>query len=360
MKRLSGWLLVGHLVWACGGDDATTAGEEFSAQAALATMARAFDSLESTGGGAFGISAATGTAHALDTDPLCNEKGGPVISGTTTEVDRASPEFSPQLFYCATSFNSLSPDTVQGTLSVMQAILCALEDAELVTYDGVARSGTFDASASCFPEGIIEPGMPTRFDATITADVVSAGGWTHQIRFQATDLDMTLRFLFDERFLGFSSNEGTLLLLDFTQGIARYETLFAQFDRHLRLLAGGTLATDGSFTALTRLEGAWSQGGDASSPQSIATLFGTDSGGYRTYSFNFDGTAFTEDAVNCTGTGDCSGQNGLVFSDSGDEGYLLHSADTDVATFLPSTEPPCFASVTSGRFPDTCDPRADL
>jgi hypothetical protein len=358
MRRLWGWLLIGHLVWACGGDDATPPGDGFSAQAALATMTRAFDSLETAGGGAFGSSGA-----ALDTNPLCNEKGEPVISGTTTLVDRSSPEFSAQLFYCATSFNSLSSDTVQGTLAGAQAILCGLEDQELLTYDGVARSGTFEATAACFPEGLLEPGMPTTFDVTITAAVVSAGGWTHQIRFQSTDLalDMTLKFLFDERFLGFFSNEGTLLLLDFTQGIARFETLFAQHDRHLRLLAEGTLETDGSFTALTRLEGAWSQGGgDATSPQSIATLFGTDSGGYRTYSFNFDGAAFTQDAVNCTGTGDCSVEDGLVFSDTIDEGYLLHSTDSDVATFLQTTDPLCLASVTSGRFPDVCDPRTDL
>ncbi len=353
-------MLVGCVLGACGGGDDGPSDEELSAHAALATMARAFDSLESAGD-AFGVPAATGTAHAVDTDPLCNEKGEPVVSGTSTVVDRSSPEFAPQLFYCATSFNSLSPDTVQGSLIVMQAILCALEEQDLLIYDGDTRSGTFEASAPCFPDGIVEPGMPTTFDVTITADVVSAGGWTHQIRFQATGLDVTLKFLFDERFLGFSSSDGTLLLLDFTEGIARYETLFAQFDRHLRLLAEGTLETDGSFTALTRLEGAWAQSGETSSlPSSIATLFGTDSGGYRTYSFTFDGGAFTEDAVNCTGTGDCSGETGLVFSDGADEGYLVHSTDSDVATFLESTEPPCFATVASGRFPDACDPRADL
>lgn len=108
MKRLSGWLLVGQLLWACGGDDATAPDEGFSAQAALATMTRAFDSLETADGGAFGISAAAGTANALDTNPRCNEKGGPVISGTNTDVDRSSPEFSPQLFYCVTSFNSVA------------------------------------------------------------------------------------------------------------------------------------------------------------------------------------------------------------------------------------------------------------
>lgn len=348
MTRLSGWLLVGHLLWACGGDDDAPPGDDFSAQAALATMARAFDSLEAAGAGAFV------PAAAVDTDPLCSDKGVPVVSGTTTELDRASPAFAPQLFYCATSFDSLTPDTVQGSLTVMRAMLCALEEQDLLTYDGATRSGTFDAGPTCFPDGIRDPGMPTTFDVTITADVVAAGGWTHQIRFQAGDLDLTLRFLFDERFLGFSSSEGTLLLLDFAQGIARYETLFAQFDRHLRLLAEGALEPDGSFTALTRLEGAWAQG------PSIATLFGTDAGGYRTYSFSFDGAAFTEDAAACTGTGDCAAQDGIVFSDSADEAYLLASTDSDLATFVSTTDPPCFASVTTARFPDTCDPRADL
>ena len=354
--------------------DAGESSVELSAADALQSAKSTFASLRDASGsdlfelGQSGLLGTDGTKGGptpvalADSDPLCNENGGPVDPSSGADIERGTAGFAPQLYYCVTTFNSASPDTVQGTLEVMSSILCGIEESGLLDYSGEVQSGSLNLRSDCFAPSLVEEIPSETLEVDVTSEEVSDdSGWTHAITVQSQAFETgeaRLKFVLTERHIGFSDGEGTLLLIDRDTGVSRYETLFENNNRHVRVLVKGSMDDSGAYTSISSVEGAWSQGSTGFTQHSVATIKGSEETGYRSYSYDYipDGAGWVELASACTGSGDCANEAGLVFGADSDALFLLNDGDQGSIGFGVSSGPPCFDSVTSDRFPETCNP----
>ena len=108
------------------------------------------------------------------TDPDQNDDG---------TIKRTHPNFAARSFHCKLKIDSVSPDTVRGTFSLVKAILCALKDQVDFTSEDEADA-IFTFTEACFPPKMLEGDLAGKTATTKLISTTNTGNeWEKKLAF---------------------------------------------------------------------------------------------------------------------------------------------------------------------------------
>lgn len=265
-----------------------------------------------------------------DTSSFCNTNGVP--SDTTNSVDWAFDKF-----ICAGAHNTNSPDSALGAMTLMRGIICtaALQG---VTYTATGAtvaipSGT-GFSTTCFPQTMIDQFKSesiTSISGSVTG-FTQTGGWDFKLEFRnmnpINDFDIYIRSsdkVIASTYVDIdnTNGDGWTVTIDTRATPSKIIYEAANENRHIRMIAEGTISSAGEVTAVTGMAGVLAEGNNN---DEYAALTGTETAGVEINFKNGNNPSNMEQMNQCYNFGNGAANCSTVTSPSFDEG--------DVPTFV--------------------------
>lgn len=332
MRKLSVVALGSVVAWglvACssgGGGSSSSPSTESTQAAALTKSITAMSSLGDQSDISFSP-IATMAVGAQSTSTICNDDGTPKATGNNTT-------WAFSKFLCAGAHNTYSPDSALGAISLMKGIICTADSAG-ATYTSSGASVTLTNvkfSTSCFSQAMIDAfadeGLTTISGTFKGYTMTSTSGWDYRAEFRSTadisDFDIYVRNSDDVIAAAFVGKEAGEDADAWTITIDRRNTLnsliyeAANKNRHIRIMAEGTITTAGEVTNVEDMAGIIGENGMSE----YVALRGNETDGiYVQWQKNGLGA---EDTPACEFDADCVGVDDLGF------------VSTDRAAFAPT------------------------
>lgn len=200
------------------------------------------------------------STRAQATDAVCEADGSPKASGDTTE-------WAFQKFLCAGAHNTYAPDSALGALALNKGIICTAELNGL-TYSDSGTSLTFNnvpLTTACFSAAMLANftnDSISTVSGTITGYSLDAStsGWDYRINLQGDpnidDFDLYIRNSGNVIAAAFlSANEGWSVTVDQRAVPNALVFEFGSAERHLRMMAEGTIDAFGNVTSVSNMAG---------------------------------------------------------------------------------------------------------
>lgn len=261
---------------------ATTAGgKTYSAEKPSEVMGLIKSGIATTGqkvggsGASSTLSAKVGDVSPFLSSSDCSTHGDP--AGNISYSDATYPG---KLAYCKLSIDDSSSDTIQGGFTMVKGVACAVEAAGAV-YDGVSRTLTVPFTTACFTQAMLnDMGNISSLEMTVKATSPAEFNTNYarglSIVNAANNIDFKLAANVSATSLEFlaldasSANETgvTTGSLNQSTGVIRFEARTERincttsgrcgWNRHIRLYADLTVATDGTLGDIESLSFAYS------------------------------------------------------------------------------------------------------
>jgi hypothetical protein len=336
-----------------------------------------------------GGSTLTATDVSVDANAVfqCDENGWPETTGGTQINAGSYDNWAASRFYCLLESEVESPETVKGTLYLIQGILCAVGE---LTYDGQTIQRTATISTACFSQRVVDEmaqAGATSLTMNVTPSVSTEAGWNYQVVMTAADASllpgtMSIKLKNSDGLLAAAysndasatSNEAFSVALNQSTGTVWYEAKFLRlnatggsdtgWNRHARLLVQGTFSADYSFTAISNIEGVWSnyyqRDSDSKWYPTIATIKGNGTAGYKTRSYYATSGMNSGTDINtlsnytaetaCYPAAGCASNSGISFTDGAFDFLMLTSLQDNhpISWYTGLTSPLSFTSVNTG------------
>jgi hypothetical protein len=309
---------------------------------------------------------------ALTTTETCKNSGSPNVAD---DVILPGGQLAALAAYCDLAKRPDGPDTTLGGIDRVQGILCAIGNIE---YDGKAHDGDMKISTDCFSENFVDmvkeqlctsetacpggiPVLKHIVTGTKVAEAeVKAGGYDRSLKIEVPEgkegFAYDIKLLQTKDLLAaavYEPNGGiedamvfAVSLSTATPAAIRYEGRFIRTDedkadqnwrRHLRVMATGTYdAAKSQFTAIDSVQYLFSDifpsGGFR-----LKSVKGSPAAGFRSIEIDgsdpFDLANYAVTSYNslCYGTGNCSGNDGLVVKAETDFAFLKTVVPEDAA-----------------------------
>ena len=267
-------------------------------------------------------------------DSNCGTHGEPYEDGT--EISSGSAGYAAGLAYCKTKYNDLSPETIQGAMTISGGISCIAYTLGL--FDGLSAGGSNSIttpvviSTTCFGsqaevnEIVAEMGTSILPSVQLTVTDLSTDSSSSDYRLDIVESGETINVYIKqtETLLAAKTTEGSdswAFKLDTASGLLLYEYLDNTWTRRMRLLVQGSFASDNTVDSITALEGAYLQGGESN--WYALTTFESDGSSVKEYGYSgTSGASYQTDVDgNCEGS-DCTGITGITASQSDAEAFL--------------------------------------
>lgn len=335
----------------CSSSDGGSGGRALSTQeAALNTSITAMASLGVVATASYApvdtMRASLSAAQATDT--FCDDNGSSTIPYTGNEGIWAFSKF-----LCAGAHNTYSPDSALGALSLMKGIICTA-DQNGITYSASGSATTLTNATltpTCFPTEMLakfasESPAITAVSGTVTGFTMTSSGWDSRIEFRnmspIDDFDIYVRSsdnVIAAAFVGTGGDDSWTVTIDRRATPNRLVYEAANSNRHMRLLAEGSISSAGIVNSVTGMAGivAEAAGGE------YVSLTGTEANGVR-ISFEKSGESEVTDScfdvadngATCGSTTQLSFHAGQVtgFTDSGALAAAAASFDNNPVLFI--------------------------
>jgi hypothetical protein len=327
---------------ACSSSNNNTVDQGSAQTAALTTVSNALTSLSALGnaGGLQTSSTVNAPVFGFDTSEICDENSVPVPNEDTKE-------WGFKKVLCAVAHNSGSPDSALGALSIMRSVICMLEENGLTYSEQGAEITLTDApfTTSCFSQemidGMQEDGMESLSGTATGFSFANTSGWDSRIQMtsEAFNFDMYFRNSGNIVAASFSEDDGGVesywtVTLDSrnTSGAALIYESAGQY-RHIRVMAEGSLGSNGSFQSFSNLAGIVAEVGGPS----FGSIRGNGTSGVVTEWINGGGDK--TDCLDIDDNGaDCVGVDGLTFVEA-DSAAFTDGAAVSALGDLVTTNP---------------------
>lgn len=188
--------------------------------------------------------------------------------GEATPKDTSNtPDWAFDKFICAAAHNTYSPDSALGAMTLMKGIVCTAA-IQGVTYTASGSTATIPAgtafSTTCFPQAMLdvfaEEGI-TSLSGDVTGFSLSTG-WDFKLEFRnmapIEDFDIYIRNsgnVLAAAFINTESGSGDAwtVTVDTRGTPSKIIYSAANQNRHIRMMAEGTISTAGEVTAVTNM-----------------------------------------------------------------------------------------------------------
>lgn len=246
--------------------------------------------------------------RAQATDDFCNSNGMSTVTG-----DDGTWAFSS--FLCAGTHNSYSPDTALGTLSLMKGVICTA-DQNGVSYSASGATATMTntpLTATCFSKEMLAMFAQeeiSTISGTVTAYAMTNSGWDYRLEFTnmsapLSNFTMYVRSSGNVTAAAYTSTTDGSWSVTIDQRTSTNRIIFEAVNdnRHIRLLAEGTISATGTVTAVTHMGGVVAEAADA---QYVA-LHGADATGVNINSLKNEmgATEHQDVCFDTAGNGSC-------------------------------------------------------
>tara|TARA_B100000925_G_scaffold143626_1_gene107582 strand:- start:10210 stop:11511 length:1302 start_codon:yes stop_codon:yes gene_type:complete len=296
MKKVLITMLLTFLVVSCGGDDEDSLSNGGSGSSSSSGIVSSIDksvgslaifSSSSKSGELDFLSApsacATGDAKTPSAiDYHCSSTGTPLKSvngdGDYCSYESTDTTYVSEIFYCSVIFNTASPDSLRGALTLANLIECSLanegyfdfssgnENSGSVTIDLTTSNTCFsnftytdpepDTGAStdigAFISGKLTPDMGNSFTVNTTVTNLTSGDWDYDVQFSATvggeSFSMNLKLKDSDDIVAASlksANEIWSVTVDQGNGVMSFETVDQHNHRRRRTRVAGTFDDQG-------------------------------------------------------------------------------------------------------------------
>ncbi|MBT6326415.1 MAG: hypothetical protein HOJ35_10630 [Bdellovibrionales bacterium] len=328
------------------------------------------------------LSSSTCETSERDDGISCTENGSPCLDGE--KLDQADESYSQANAYCLTSFNTYSPDSSRGVLHLAKGFLCIAESEGV--FDSLSAEGDTDSKSgldftiqytpggdNCFGESeeVVTKLLDGQTsysltDVTIAAEQLSgvSGVFDYKLTFSISSENSTLYVKNNSDIVAalfIDGDNAWSISLDLNEGELRFENIDSRY-RRVRLLAEGTVDSDGIFSNIDYLSG-WKIEyceGNTNYWSEFTSFFGSDNKGFvgnviRNDSYNStdcdnvsadpNDNQFTYvTRYNCNG-GDCDRLPSIETSERGINNLIGDNISTAVTALNSSANPLDFFSV---------------
>lgn len=313
-------------------------------------------------------------------DSVCDEHGTPL------NLNQSSADYPALLFFCKLAKNTGSPDSVQGSYTMVKSISCMLEKAGL-TFDGQAHSMTATPDSTCFTASQLQDmgtssmtisvtaskpaAFNSYFDAGIVMNVPNFGSFTVGAKVSGSKLEFIARE--DQTAVSAGKTGVYAASYDSSTGDLRFEARHDRFactesgscgwSRHDRIYA--KLALSGSdIVGLTSISGIASEiyKNGSNYNAAVSSIKGDLSTGLKARLWQVGTTTTSADLASASNytevsnskcytksssSADCSSNSGIALAGSGLVPFTLHpsSGATSTASWLSSYAGMTFTSV---------------
>lgn len=222
------------------------------------------------------VSSSSFSTRAGTANSHCSGTGSPFDAGSGMSPSDAG--YQGALGYCQATFNSLSPDTVRGSIYIAGGLSC--EASRHGAFDGVSPGTpvsvtvdvTFDTTCWGSDEDIanlIESGMTSLPGVTFTVtDVSATTAYGYKIEYAAgsgaESISESLHVYSEGAVTAALSSEGWAFEMNSTDGTIRFESIDSSHSRRNRMLVEGTISSTGTYSAISSISGFQTQSGDLS------------------------------------------------------------------------------------------------
>ena len=217
-----------------------------------------------------------------DIDYKCSSTGSPLKSANGDEnyceYSASDTTYIAEIFYCSVIFNTASPDSLRGALTLANLIECTLRNQEFFDFsegDENSGSATIDltTSNSCFSEftytdpepdagastdigafisGKLRRDMPDSFSIDAVVTQLSSGDWDYNVELSASvdgdEISMNLKLKSSDDIVAASmadNNEVWSVTVDQGSGVLSFETVDKTNNRRRRTMVSGTFDDQG-------------------------------------------------------------------------------------------------------------------
>lgn len=261
---------------ACSSDDDASASTQMQA---LNASSKALSSIYTSQSGA----ALTLSPRAQSSDAICNASGTPLATGDNTE-------WAFNKFLCAGAHNTYSPDSALGALTLSSGVVCMAQQNGLTYSEAGASISLTNAtfSTSCFPQEMItnfaDDGL-TSVTATVTGYTMSsATGWDFRIAFASSgpvgNFDLYIRNsnnVIAASMVNTGNTDAWTITIDRRNATNAIIYEAANSNTHMRIMAEGTIAANGTVGDVSSMAGIHAMGGS----DEYVALRGSDAQGLR-------------------------------------------------------------------------------
>ena len=256
-------------------------------------------------------------------DSRCSDNGTP-MNADGSRMTQESASYPQTAIYCAVAFNTGSPDSVLGAISIPGVFLCEAEragawdsDVDFTEAGNNVGDVTITLSTNCAEAWLIEAlsdggdGVYPLTDLTLT-QLPATHGYDKKITMGVGDGPSDIYIRSSDNFIA-AKSEGWAFSVDLTNNIVHYETLGeststsdnSSYVRRLRLRVEGELGDTGAFSSIASLQALKLEGRGVDEGWSeIVTLTGSPADGMAfNYYYEAEGFQAVEDGCSVS---DCS------------------------------------------------------
>ena len=294
-------------------------------------------------------------------DSNCTNNGSPIKDGAV--VSTTDTEYAERALYCTAAFNTASPDSALGAMTITSMLVCELERAQAWTSDAdFTEAGnnvgqvTISLSENCAEDyviaamGLANPSFNLG-EVTLTA-LGATAAYDKKISFSLEGDPKNVYIRNSGNVIAALADEGWSFSLDLVNGVLKYENVDSRY-RRMRLKVQGALSTTGEFSSITSVDGflmefhSNSDDDDAAATDwsSFASVSGNVATGLSTATYYKDGNGnVTSREDGCTDT--CTGNTRITATEA-ELDALFSGSSTAVSTMSSEAQIVGFDDVTA-------------